>query len=87
MAGAGLFALAERKGVNIPSVGGLDPAILPGALLALVAPRYVGGKNGQRLQAAGDGVLALATARAIQRGGVKVSGVEIGADDDDDDLS
>lgn len=84
MAGAGLFALAERKGVNIPTIAGLDPAILPGAALSLLAPRYVGGKNGKRLQAAGDGLLALATARAVQRGGVKVSGVEIGADDDDD---
>jgi hypothetical protein len=83
-AAAGLFALAEKKGVNIPTVAGLDPAIVIGAAATLLGPRYIGGKNGQRLQAAGDGLLALAASRAVARGGVKVSGVEIGADDDDD---
>jgi hypothetical protein len=94
LAGAAGFAMLEKKGVRMPTVGGIDPAILIGAACVLAGPRYIGGKNGQRVQAIGDGVLSLAAARAVQRGGVKVSGTEIGYDDevevsgdDDDDLS
>jgi hypothetical protein len=79
-AGAAAFAMLESKGISIPTVGGIDPALLIGAGLSLAGPRYIGGKNGLRAQAVGDGILALAAARAIQRGGVKVSG-------EDDDLS
>lgn len=80
-AGAAGFAMLESRGVAIPTVGGIDPALLVGAALSLAGPRYIGGKNGLRAQAVGDGILALAAARAVQRGGIKVGGVE------DDDLA
>lgn len=83
VAGPVAIAMLEKKGVQIPTVGGIDPTLLIGAGLSLLAPRYVAGVNGQRLQALGDGVLALAAARAVTRGGVKVGGV----DDDDDTLA
>jgi hypothetical protein len=88
VAGAAAFAYAEKKGVAIPTVAGLDPALLIGCVAAFLGPRFLPGKNGQRAQAVGDGLLAFAAARAVQRGGVKVAGegvggVEIGADEDD----
>lgn len=86
--GAAGYAMLEKRGVRIPTVGGLDPALLIGAALSLAGPRYIGGKNGLRAQAVGDGVLALAAARAVTRGGVKVAGYDdddaVGGIDDDD---
>jgi hypothetical protein len=87
LVGASLLAFAEAKKVELPTVAKIDPALLYGGIGALVLPRFVGGKNGARLQAVGDGLLAVAAHRSIKRGGIKVEGVEIGADDDDDDLS
>lgn len=87
---AAALAAAEKKGVQIPTVAGVDPALLGGAVCALLLPRYVGGKNAKRVQAIGDGLLAVAAHRSVQRGSVKVAGTEFdddvaGIDDDDDD--
>lgn len=81
------FAMAERKGVKLPSVMGLDPALLIGGALAVFGGK-AGGRNGKRLEAAGDGILAYAAARSAARGSVKVAGTEIigGVDDDDEDV-
>jgi len=97
VAGSVALALAAKKGINLPTVANIDPGILYGAAFSLVLPRYVGGKNGSRMQAVGDGMLAAAAARSFERGSVKVageddddlsvSGVEISGDGDDDDLT
>jgi hypothetical protein len=82
------FALLERKGVKLPSPMGIDPALIIGGVLAVFGGK-AGGRNGKRMEAAGDGILAYAAARSAARGSVKVSGTEItgglGDDDDDDD--
>ena len=83
--GAGALAFAEKRNVKLPTVANIDPALVYGAIGALILPKYIGGQNGARVQAAGDGLLAVAAHRSMMRGGVKMSGVEIGADDDDDD--
>jgi hypothetical protein len=78
------FTLLERRGTRIPSVMGIDPAIVLGAVLSLGGKRIAGGKNGARIEAAGDGLLAYGAARSAARGSIRVAG-EGGDDDDDDD--
>lgn len=76
------FTLLERRGTHIPSVMGIDPAVFIGALLSLGGKKIAGGKNGARIEAAGDGLLAYGAARSAARGSIRVAGED---DDDDDD--
>lgn len=82
VATAAAFSMAEKKGVRMPTVAGLDPALLYGMGLYVFAKKIAKGKNGDRVEAIGESLLTLAASRAVQRGGVKVAG----EDDDDDDL-
>lgn len=80
LGGAAAFALMQKK-ATLPTVAGLDPALLYGAA-AVALGMSMKGKNGERLRSVGDGVLAVGIARAVDRGSVR------GADDeyeDDDD--
>lgn len=81
---AAALTYAEKKG-KIPSIMGLDPALVIGGVLYLGGRKLAGGKAGQRIEAAGEGLLAVATSRVVQRGSIKVSGTDIVGDDDDDD--
>lgn len=83
-AAAGL-AMLEKKGTKLPTVMGFDPAIVLGTVLFLGGPKLVSGKNGKRLEAAGEGLLAVGASRSIARGSIKVAGGEYPDDDDDDD--
>lgn len=83
---AGLFSLAEKK-TTMPTVMGLDPALLFGAALYLGGPKVLKGSSGKKLEAAGEGLLALGAARSVARGGVRVAGDDeyaLAGDDDDD---
>lgn len=78
------FAFAERNWA-IPTVMGLDPAVLYGGAMALIGLKLAG-KNGRRLLAAGCGLLASGARDSVKRGGIKVgedeiAGEEIGADE------
>lgn len=88
------YAMLEKK-VAIPTVMGIDSCLLLGGALALFGSSAKG-RNGKRLEAAGDGLLAFAAGRSTARGSVKVGGesddeitggTEIlgGLDDGDDD--
>lgn len=78
--GAGVaLGVMAKKGKNLPTVGGIDPALLYGAALFIAGPELLKGKNGERLGALGQGMLTVAAFNVPQRG-IKVAG-----DDDDDD--
>lgn len=79
-----VLGMLQAKGTTLPSFGGFHPMLVWGAPLALLAPRFVGGRWGKRLGAAGVGMLACAGNRAGATGTFKVAGDEIGADDDDE---
>ena len=81
----GALALGIAEGTNdagqqrltLPTVGGIDPALLYGgaaALLPHALPRLGKGKMVRRLAAAGVGIFCVGVARSATRGGVKVSG-------------
>lgn len=90
LAGAAAPALITRfTGKSLPTVAGIDPALLIGGVLLVVGSRMAG-KNGARMKSLGTGMAAPAIARAVQTGTIKVSGDEdVGADDEisgDDDV-
>lgn len=59
-AGAGAaIGLAEKKGTALPTVGGIQPTILYGAILAFVVPEMTKGKLGRMSAEAGAGLLTL----------------------------
>lgn len=85
LAGAGLPAGLKRAGVDLPTLGQIDPALVWGAGLMFLST-HVSGRNGERLFAIGTGMTAPSIARGIETGTVKVSGDGEDDDDDDDDL-
>jgi hypothetical protein len=62
----------QEKGKAPPTVMGLDPYFVYGAALYLGGSKLAAGKNGARLEAAGEGMLATAAARAVTRGSLKI---------------
>lgn len=75
-AGGGLLGALESRGVALPTVGGVDPALLWGAALAFGFPMVVKGEMGALGSLAGAGVLSVGAYRAI-------SGMAATAGDDD----
>jgi hypothetical protein len=88
LAGAAAPALIQRfTGKPLPTVAGIDPAILfGGALIAF--GMYSPGKNGERMKSIGLGMAAPGISRAVATGTIKVSGDDDVGDDDvgDDDV-
>ena len=76
------LGFAERQGYALPTVFGLDPAVLYGGALALLGLKFVKGKNGKRLLAAGVGLLGSGGRDSIKRGSVKVGEDEVAGEDD-----
>lgn len=74
----------EKSGRSLPTVMGLDPHILYGAV-GYAVTRNGKSKNARLGRAASIGLLTVGASRATTRGSLKVSGYEIGADVDDDD--
>lgn len=54
------FGYSERSGMKLPTVAGIEPAALYGAVGALVVPRFVGGKAGATIEAVGNTLLDIA---------------------------
>lgn len=67
-----VLGLLEARGTRLPTVGGIDPAIVWGAALALLGPKALKGKNGKRIAAAGVGLLSSAARDSGKRGSLKV---------------
>jgi hypothetical protein len=90
VATAAAFATIEqkmfKKGEKLPTVMGLDPALVYGTVAYLFGKKLAAGKNGKLIEAAGSGLLSYAAGRSVYRGSVKVDSVK-GLDDDvtDDD--
>jgi hypothetical protein len=69
-----LLAAAEREGKELPTIAGLDPALVYGVLGAVVAPQFVDDPQwSQRLESAGVGLLTVAAHRSLMRGSVKMA--------------
>jgi hypothetical protein len=79
-----VLGLLKANGTNLPTYGKYDPLLIWGAPLALLAPKFIGGRMGRRISAAGVGMLSVAAHGAAQRGSFSVSGDEIGYDEDDE---
>lgn len=74
-----VMAMAQKH-VNLPTVAGIDKNLLYGGLAYIVGPK-LGGKTGQLVRSAGQGLLAVGAAASAARGGIKVSG------DEDEDVA
>lgn len=57
---AGLVGYAERKQMALPTIAGIDPALLYGGIGAFAAGTLVRGSAGRMLGQAADGALAVA---------------------------
>lgn len=82
-----LLGVLEARGHSLPTVMNIDPAIVWGGALAVAGMKFLKGKNGKRVTAAGVGLLASAARDSAKRGGIKVGedDVEAGADEEYDD--
>ena len=60
---AGLWGSGDRKGLNFPTVKGVEPSLLIGGLAAFAAGNVVKGSTGKMLGDAATGVLAIAAYR------------------------
>lgn len=76
-----LLGVVEARGHSLPTVFNIDPAITWGAALAVAGMKFLKGKNGKRVTAAGVGLLASAARDSAKRGSIKVGEDEVGADD------
>ena len=82
-----LLGVLEGRGTRLPSVFGIDPAIVWGGALAVAGMKFMKGKNGRRLTAAGVGLLSSAARDSAKRGSIKVGeDEEVGAEEYDDSL-
>lgn len=67
-----LLGVLEGRGTRLPTLFNIDPAIVWGGALAVAGMKFVSGKNGKRLTAAGVGLLSSAARDSAKRGGIKV---------------
>jgi hypothetical protein len=74
---AAAYALgyAKKNGMKLPTIGGIEPAILYGAILAYAGPKVAKGRNGQLVQAAGAGLLTVGAYQYARSGTTKLEGV------------
>lgn len=81
-----LLGVLEGRGTRLPTLFNIDPAIVWGGALAVAGMKFIKGKNGKRLTAAGVGLLSSAARDSAKRGGIKVGeDYEAGADETYDD--
>lgn len=78
-----MVGFAKSRGVKLPTIGGYSSEIVVGGVAALFGKKLLGGKNGERVKAAGVGLLASIAGKVGEQGTLKVAGDEIGADDDE----
>jgi len=89
---AAAIGYAKKKGMNLPTVAGIDPTMLYGLLLGVGLPMVTKDKTAKRLEAVGTGLLTVGVYTFARTGNWTVAGgegihgdVEIVGDDDDDD--
>jgi len=58
--GAAAIGFAEKKGYRLPTLGGIEPTLLYGLMIAFVGPMVVKGNAGEALSDIGEGLLAVA---------------------------
>lgn len=80
------FAEATPEGAaeprfQLPTVAGVDPALVWGFGLGFLAPHLVRGRAGKMLAQVGTGMATVGVFRSVQRGSVKVEGI-VGDDED-----
>ena len=85
------LGMMKARGVKLPTIAGYSSEIVVGGVAALFGKKLLGGRNGERVKAAGVGMLASIAGKVGEQGTLKVAGDddevagdEIGADDDDD---
>ena len=79
---AGLYGLARGKAWDMPTIGGLNPALLYGVVGYLAPSIGVKGKVGETLRSAGTGLLCVAAEKIARTG----SPTGVGFDDDSEEL-
>jgi len=85
------LGMLKSRGVKLPTIGGYSSEIVVGGVCALFGKKLLGGKNGDRVKAAGVGMLASIAGKVGEQGTLKVAGDddeytgddEIAGDDDD----
>jgi len=85
VSGIGL-AMYEKSGNKLPTMFGVDPAIVWGAG-AWFLTRGSASQLGSAVHAAGLALATIGTNRSAMRGSMRVQGVDDGYDDDDDDTA
>jgi len=99
LGGAAAYGYARKKSWNLPTLGGIDPAVLYGLVLAIGVPMVSKDKAAKKISAVGEGMLTVAAYSLARTGNWSIAGdteivggdveivggdVEIVGDDDDD---
>jgi hypothetical protein len=66
--GAAAFGALEQR-TALPTIPGVQPALVYGGVLGLVLPMWVKGNTGKMIEQVGSGVLAVAAYKLAQSGG------------------
>jgi hypothetical protein len=66
--------LLKARGIELPTLGGINPMLMYGALFTLVAPTVFKGETGRYLVSAGLGMAAVGASQAAEAGSVMVAG-------------
>lgn len=66
--GAAAYGALEQR-VSLPTLPGVNPALVWGGVLGLVVPSFVKGNTGKMVEQVGSGVLAVAAYKLAQSGG------------------
>ena len=74
LAGPAALGWATARGVNLPTVAGIRPDALYGAVFGLGLPMFIKGNTGRMLSAAGVGMLACAARDLASGQPLRVSG-------------
>jgi len=72
---------AKRKGVALPTIGGIEPTLLYGLILGIGLPMVSKDKMAKRLEAAGTGLLTVSAYSIARTGTMTVSGTMLPTDE------
>lgn len=74
VASAAAMGWAKKNKVALPTVAGIEPALLYGGVLAYFGPKIAKGKQGQMVQAVGSGLLTLGAYNYVRTGSATLAG-------------
>ena len=77
---AALYGYARKSNWNLPTLGGIDPAILYGVALGIGGPMISKDKNGRRMESLGTGLLTIAAYNVARTGSFTIAGEGIHGD-------